>query len=114
MRSDFLIFENQTIEEAIEIIQNNESRCVILTGNKNKIIGTISEGDILRSLLRGVNIKSLAKNIVNLNFSYLIETYEKKDLEILFKKGITLIPIISNERKIIDIISYLDYFDERK
>jgi len=113
MESDFLIFQNQTIEEDIELIQSNESRCVILITDNYKIIGTISEGDILRALLKGINVKSLAKNIANLNFSYIKEKHENNDLKNLFNKGITLIPVITHDRKIIDAISYLDFFNER-
>ena len=81
----FTISETQLIEQAIELIEMNHSRCVIVVNNNGKVVGVLSEGDVLRAILKGVSIKSPIKNIMVTNFKYLFENDDVKIME-WFKK----------------------------
>ena len=48
--ANYIIPENSTLIRACEAISKNKSRCVLIEKN-NKIIGILSEGDIIRSFL---------------------------------------------------------------
>ena len=50
---NFLIDENASLKDALVKIKNNKSRHVFVTLKENKkIIGVISEGDIIHSFLK--------------------------------------------------------------
>ncbi len=109
----YIINDNQLIEQAIEVIEMNNSRCVILVNAQKKVVGVLSEGDILRAILKGVSIKSPAKNVMITGFKYLVDKDEAKIME-WFKKGITLIPILADNYTLKDIIVFTEYFDGKK
>jgi len=106
----YTISDNQLIEVAIEMIEMNNSRCVIVTNTNGKVLGVLSEGDILRSILKGVSIKSPVKNIMMINFKYLLAKDDEKIMA-WFKEGITLIPILSEGAYLKDIIVLTQYFE---
>lgn len=105
----YTISRDSLIEEAVEMIEMNHARCVIVINQFNKAVGVISEGDVLRALLKGVNLKSSVSNILNPSFKYLMEKDEEKILA-LFRKGITLIPILNEQGELVDIVESINYF----
>ena len=56
-----------SIKEALQIINNNERGiCFVIEGKK--LVGIATDGDIRRSLLRGVEINHSIASIMNRNF----------------------------------------------
>ena len=104
----YTILDTQLIEQAIKMIELNSSRCVIVINTQKKVVGILSEGDILRAILKGVNIKSPVKNITITNFKYLTK-YDDKKIKSYFKNGITLIPIINTQNILIDVVVFTHY-----
>ena len=47
---NYIISDDSTLIVACEAITKNKSRCVLIE-SKNKIIGIVSEGDIIRAFL---------------------------------------------------------------
>jgi CBS domain-containing protein len=105
----YTISEFELIEQAIEIIELNSSRCVIVVNSAKKVLGILSEGDILRAILKGTNVKSPVKNIMNPSFKFLLEKEDKVKIFSLFKKGITLIPVLNQQNELIGVLNVLDY-----
>lgn len=110
--SKYKISDNKLIEQAIEMIELNATRCVIVHNGADKVIGIVSEGDILRAILKGISIMSPVKQIMNMNFVYLKEKDDDKILS-MFKSGITLIPILNENFKLIEIVELVQYFNEK-
>lgn len=107
----YIIPEGELIEQAIELIEYNNSRCVIVINSFNKVVGILSEGDILRAILKGVSIKSPVKYIMNPSFKFLLTKDDSKIIELL-KRGITLIPVLNDQNELADIVVYKDYLRE--
>ncbi len=105
----YTISEYELIEQAIEIIEFNSSRCVIVVNSAQKVLGILSEGDILRAILKGTSVKSPVKNIMNPSFKFLLEKEDKTKIYSLFKKGITLIPVLNQQNELIEVLNVLDY-----
>ncbi|MHA8054525.1 CBS domain-containing protein [Aquirufa nivalisilvae] len=104
----YTISDHELIEQAIEIIEYNNSRCVIILNNSNKVVGLLSEGDILRSILKGISLKSPVKNIMNTNFKFLTSNDEEQ-IKNLFSQGITLIPMLNERNELKSILTFTDF-----
>lgn len=109
---NFKVQFNSKIEEAITKILENSHRTVFVL-NKKKIIGVVSEGDILRSLIYKKNIHSNVDAIMNKSFIFL----EKKDYEkaknLFIKNLVPVIPVVNQKMELIDILTLEDYLTKK-
>tara|TARA_B100000767_G_C19517229_1_gene430920 strand:+ start:282 stop:653 length:372 start_codon:yes stop_codon:yes gene_type:complete len=105
---NFVIESNQTIFLAIEKIAQNSHRTIIVT-KKNKVIGVVSEGDIIKAALRRVNFNSNLANITNKSFKFLLED-DKIQAKKIFKKDLVgILPILDKNMKIKKIYTLKDF-----
>ena len=99
----YIVKSNETLNFVAEKILLNNSRTVFVE-DKKKIVGVITEGDVLRSLVRNDSTHILASDVMNKSFKFL-EISNKEISKKIFKKfKITAIPILNKKMKIIDII----------
>ncbi len=108
---NYCVDENQTMKEAISVIQNNLSRCAIVLNSHGKMVGTFSEGDVLRAILQDVDIHSPLKKVINPSFRYLTKKNMLKAYELVKKHGITLIPVVDAKFRLKDLITIFEIMD---
>lgn len=111
--ANFIIDKKSTLLMACNIIAKNKSRCALVSDDK-KIIGVLSEGDVMRALIRGASIHSKIDPFVNLNFFYLTEKNLAQAKKIFQKNLITILPVLNKSMKIINIITLRDIFSAFK
>jgi CBS domain-containing protein len=100
------------MEEAISAIQNSDCRCVLVKNDKGQLVGVFSEGDVLRAILAGREKHIPLKNLLKPSFKYLHERDEKAALEI-YKKGITLLPVVDHDFYPKSVMTVLDYLSRQ-
>ena len=101
---NLFINENQRLKEAIKILENNYNKTLIVIDSKDKLVGTITDGDIRRRLIKNENINISCGELANKNC---ICTYSKQDIEKLTlakRKRVTIVPLIDKNKKVIDYI----------
>ena len=93
--------ENSKIKDAIRILNFNKNKIVLVEDNKKKLIGTISNGDIRRNLIKGYTKEDDIIYITNKNPIFVkLKDKKSKISTLMIKNKITSIPII-NDNKII-------------
>jgi len=101
---DILLHKNATIKEALEVIDKGAIRIAVVLDEKEKVIGTLSDGDVRRGLLNGLN---LASTIENLYFREPILANINDSKEMIVQKAINKqvyqIPIVDDEGKFVKI-----------
>ena len=72
---------------------------------KRKLLGTITDGDIRRGILNGLNSSNSIKGVFNLNPVKVNQKLftEKKALNIIKKYNIELVPIVNNDNVVKNI-----------
>ena len=113
MKNKFLISKkNQTIKVAMEKIKKNGFRTLVVLDNKNKLLGTLSEGDIQRALLNKASIHSKIDKFFNKNPKKInINQLRKIDLKKFFISGqYGIIPIVKKDNVLKDIKTWSDVF----
>ena len=111
MLRDFTIQRRGTLMEAINVINKNHSRTAIVVDGE-KVIGTISEGDIMRALLGSADVHAPLADFVQVGFSYLTEKNYDKALSLMHPSGIMLIPVVDKEFHLKDVITLREVLDE--
>lgn len=104
---DFCVSEHGTMEDAITVIQKNESRCAIVCGAEGKVVGVFSEGDVLRALLRGSTVASPLSRLMRPSFVYL-RSYDMAAAREHFLRGLPLLPILDDEFRLRGVITVVD------
>lgn len=93
--------------DAVQAIRENKNRCVIVT-SRDKVVGVISEGDVMRALLHGADIHSPLEGWVSHDFKFLSEPDYSEALELMRKHGISLIPILDRNFELCEVITLAD------
>ena len=98
------IFEDTTIREAIKAIDRGNLQLAIVVDKKRRLLGTLTDGDIRRGILSGLDIES---NIKDIYFrSPLVASLTESKKEILQKaldRKVHQVPVIDENNHVIDI-----------
>ena len=91
---------NATIKQALKTISKGAIKIAIVVDKKNKLLGTLTDGDIRRGFLKGLNINSSIKSIIFKKPTVVRNNYSKeKLLKIALSKKIYQIPIVEKSGK---------------
>ncbi len=107
----YLIDSSCTLIDAAKLMNINKSRCVIVHSS-NKVFGVISEGDLVRALLKGADVHSAIEPFVNCGISYLLSRDLRQALTLFRNKGISLIPVLSDSMNLEGVITLSDVLNQ--
>ncbi len=107
------IFSNSNIRQAIKILNKSGARTLIVVDKNERLIGTLSDGNIRRSIINGFNLETSINKIYNKDpiFIYENKIDLKKIKKIFLKKKIYLIPVVNKKKKIVKILYLEDVLD---
>ena len=109
--NEYCIGLGYTIKEAIERIDSSKNRVVIVMDEDSKVVGVISQGDIIRALCLGKNLYSRVDSMIRPDFFYLNEKNMEKAYPLFKKINITLLPIVDEDFHLVDVINMDDIYD---
>ena len=101
--NQLIIKEDKTILEALEMLTQIKdfSRLILFVFNKKeKIIGSLTDGDIRRSLIMDHNINKKVSEICNKNFLFKYDTDGYLELKSFYKKDIKIMPLLNKDNTI--------------
>ena len=92
----YLIREDASIIDAL--IHLNELHSVSMTlfvvDGENHMIGTLTDGDVRRALIRGINPSSRVRDIMHKEFKYISDKNNIEYLRNLSRIVISLVPVL--------------------
>ena len=104
----YTLNKNSSVKDALNKFRINKCRAALII-EKNKVIGSISEGDIIRALLDGINLHAPIIKYMNTNFKFLKKNNKTEINNLILKYNISLIPICDKKLFLKDIISVNQY-----
>lgn len=104
----YCIGEFETIINAIGLIEQNNMRSVFVTQKDGKVVGVVSQGDILRAIIMGSNLYVHVNKIMTTSFRYLREKDIKQAIKLFKTNYFSLIPVLSDDFKLKDVILFTD------
>ena len=83
------ILINSNVRQAIKILNKYGTKTIIVINNNKKLVGTLSDGDIRKSIIKGYNLKSSINNIYNKKPIFLFENQiDPKSCTIFEQSGV--------------------------
>lgn len=96
-----------TLEEAARLLLYGHERTLILHDEVSRLVGVLSQGDVLRAIWTGVSTQTPIDEHINLNPFYIDSTASNKDrlaLKLFAEEGVLVIPELDEGRKVVNII----------
>ncbi len=110
-----LISPNMKIQDAIEIIDINSLQIAIAVDKNNKLLGTVTDGDVRRGILKGIPLTDTVERIMNINPVTVPEIKDKKSiLNILKINKLRHLPVVDESGCIIGIERLDDLIESSK
>lgn len=93
-----------TLEQAIRNLDQSALQIVLLITPEEKLIGTVTDGDIRRGLLKGLDLKSPVNTIVN-HRPIVVPAKVPRDtvVQIMHANGIQQLPIIDENYRVVGL-----------
>ena len=111
MRTDVLIHKNKNLVEGLQRLNElrNLSRLILFVVDDNeKVVGSVTDGDIRRSIIAEQNLQKTLGEIANPDFKRLYQKDTYQSFEKYRKSDIKILPILNQEGKMVDLID-LEY-----
>lgn len=106
-------FEHQCVKQDDTILSalakldklSGQAMVVFVLNNKEQVVGTLTDGDIRRALLRGVQLDTQVAKIMHTKFSYLSTTEKDYTVTInnIRKRNITVVPVLDENNHLVKI-----------
>ena len=111
-----LIQPENSIKDALKQLNKSGEKCLIVVDSENYFLGTLSDGDVRKSILDGRSLKDSIKKVFNANSTYLKEGHytDKKVKEIFLKYKFDLIPVINSSEEVVEVLFWEKIFDKQK
>jgi dTDP-glucose pyrophosphorylase/glutaredoxin len=101
---NYCIGVNSTIKEAMKVIDKNLTGGALVVNENNELVGTITDGDIRRAILKGSSINEGIESTYFKNFKFVTEEHSKKKAkEYMLNNKIRQVPVIDKDKKLIDL-----------
>ncbi len=106
MKNNITIHKDKTIVEALNQLSSltGISRLILFVEDNGKIIGSVTDGDIRRSIIKEQNLDKTVGEICNHNFLFEYDNQGFIDLSAYKKKDIKILPILDKNKGLVEII----------
>ena len=101
---EIFILPTDCIFKAIECLEASGVQIVLVTDYKHRLVGTVTDGDIRRGLLNGLNLDSPVEHIMNRQFrSVREETKESEVLALMRREVLHQIPVLDAQGRAVHL-----------
>lgn len=104
-----ILSSDSTIKDALKRIDEvgTSLSTLFIVDAENKLLGTLTDGDIRRGLIKGVALDECVKTIMHTSYKFITTADLKKytgDLESLRKKDIRFVPVLDEKGCVVNIL----------
>lgn len=107
-----VVSREATIREALQAIDDTALQICFVCDDEGRMLGTITDGDIRRSLLKGADLATPVIRIMNVDFQYVVKEngYRRQAQALMEQQNVARLPVLDRDGRIIDIILNSKFF----
>lgn len=103
---NFTINKDTPILKALEIINSASTQICLVIDEDQRLVGAITDGDIRRGLLRGVQLNEQAEKVMNSQPIVVGSNVSSKEIyRLMNEKKIRQIPVLDSFKRVIDVVT---------
>lgn len=109
------ISPSASILEAMRLIDESAYQIALVADEYDRLLGTVTDGDIRRGILRGIELSEPVQTIMNPTPIYITKSdSHHKILSLFQQKGLRQLPIVGDDRIILGIELAEDYAVQKR
>jgi dTDP-glucose pyrophosphorylase len=104
-----LISKDVTIHDTLRIIDSSAMQIALVVDEEEHLLGTVTDGDIRRGILKGIHLDDLVTKIMNPHPT-IAKSYERRDimLAVMKLKRLNHIPVLDDDGRVINVETLQD------
>lgn len=101
----YTISETARIKDALRLIESNQGKIVLIVDSQQRLLGTVTDGDIRRGLLEGYDTSTPAVMVMNKEPFFIYQDEQPVHLfPIMQAKHIRNIPIVNRDGQVVELV----------
>lgn len=107
MKNNILIHKDKTLVDALRQLDGlrDISRVILFAIDDNQqVIGSVTDGDIRRSIIKEQNLLKPVSEICNRNFKHFTDSGVYQSLNSFRKEDIKILPILNQNKQMVDLL----------
>mgnify|MGYP003440289250 CR=1 FL=1 len=108
----YIIQHQDSIKDALVSLNQitSDTQSLLVVDENQKLVGTLTDGDIRRGLISGIELIDTVSAIMHKDFKYILESeFDVARLKAFRDMNVFFIPILDAERHIVDVINLKKY-----
>jgi hypothetical protein len=99
-----LLQPSALIKDAIEVLSEAALRIVLITDENLKLLGTVTDGDIRRALLKDLTLNSPISEVINKKPIVVTQSFSRAEvLRIMSANKVFQVPVVNEDLRLIDL-----------
>lgn len=101
---DIVLASSTTIRSAMRVLDKGSLRIALVCDSNNNLLGTVTDGDIRRSLLNNADMDDPVFNVMNNNPTVVLESSSREErLKLMRSKDLLAIPVLNESGAVVSI-----------
>jgi dTDP-glucose pyrophosphorylase len=110
-----LVTPETSILDTIKVIDKSALQIALVVSSLNRLLGTVTDGDIRRGILKNVSLDSPVKQVMNLDPLVASSSESPKEIQSRMKaRGLKHIPVVDENYSIVDLYLYDQFIAAQK
>jgi dTDP-glucose pyrophosphorylase len=106
MRQEICIAPDLPILQALQRIEQGAAQIVLVVDEQTRLLGTVTDGDVRRAILRGVGLDQPVSMVMNQNpLTVPSSTTQEAAMALMRARAVHQLPIVDDDGRVIDLIT---------
>ena len=106
---------NTPVLTAMRIIDSGSAQIALVVDNQQRLIGTLTDGDIRRALISGEPLTAAAESLMNTNFRFVrVDDDESVAISMMKKESLRQIPVLDESNHVLKLLHIDDLFKNKE
>lgn len=109
---EVLVSPHATLREALGVIDRSGSQMALVVDADRRLLGTLSDGDIRRALLKGVELSDQVGHAMHTSPQCArVGDDRTAILATMRRRGLHQMPVVDEQQRVVGLEIYVDFFD---
>ena len=106
---EILVSPESTVLDTLSVIDRGAMQIALVVGPEGHLLGTVSDGDIRRGILRGIPMSDPVHRIMNQHPTVVTVGVSREEIrELMSRLEVRQIPVVDEQRRVVRLETWLD------